>query len=217
MGQLAKELTPELQKRGITIEVGGHGYENFINAEMQDGKLFAEHHDWFGQDENGQRVKAKNRVFCTSNPQAVDFVVANVVAYLTAGRRPGAGRRAAARAGRRRAARSRRAPPAGRPGRARRPPSRRGSCGRREHAARRRARAALEPRHWRSRGRTAPRRRRRTRASRPARARRRPPRRGRAPARACRKHDLRSVSALLCNSYGLHGVPASWYRNGKRK
>jgi hypothetical protein len=78
------ELTPELQKRGITIEVGGHGYENFINAKMNDGKLFEEHPEWFGVDEKGERSKAKNRVFCTSNPAAVDFVVANVVAYLKA-------------------------------------------------------------------------------------------------------------------------------------
>jgi hypothetical protein len=27
-------LTPELQRRGIWIEVGGHGYENYLNAQM---------------------------------------------------------------------------------------------------------------------------------------------------------------------------------------
>src|SRR5688500_7804353 len=52
------ELTPELQKRGITIEVGGHGYENFINAKMNDGRLFEEHPEWFGVDEKGERSKA---------------------------------------------------------------------------------------------------------------------------------------------------------------
>jgi hypothetical protein len=75
-------LTPELQKRGIVIEVGGHGYENFLNAEMDGGKHFAEHPEWFGQDEKGTRRKAKSQVFCTSNPAAVDFVTKSFLAYV---------------------------------------------------------------------------------------------------------------------------------------
>src|SRR6201999_2801568 len=31
-------LTPELKKRGILIEVGGHGYQNFISARMDNGE-----------------------------------------------------------------------------------------------------------------------------------------------------------------------------------
>ena len=31
-----ERVTPECRKRGITIEVGGHGYQNFLNAEMED-------------------------------------------------------------------------------------------------------------------------------------------------------------------------------------
>jgi hypothetical protein len=77
-----KELTPELQKRGITIEVGGHGYENFINAEMEGGKLFERHPEWFGKDEKGAPQRAKKAVFCTSNAAAVDYVTSNVIAYL---------------------------------------------------------------------------------------------------------------------------------------
>lgn len=75
-------LTPELQKRGITIEVGGHGYENFLNAEMDGGKLFAEHPEWFGCDEKGVRRKTKDYVFCTSNGAAVDFVTARFLDYV---------------------------------------------------------------------------------------------------------------------------------------
>jgi hypothetical protein len=79
-----EQLTPELQKRGITIEVGGHGYENFINAEMEDGGLFKQHPDWFGKDEKGVPQRAKKAVFCTSNAAAVEYVTNNVIAYLKA-------------------------------------------------------------------------------------------------------------------------------------
>jgi hypothetical protein len=75
-------LTPELQKRGITIEVGGHGYENFLNAEMDGGKHFAEHPEWFGADEKGTRRKQKSYVFCTSNPAAVAFVTKSFLDYV---------------------------------------------------------------------------------------------------------------------------------------
>jgi hypothetical protein len=75
-------LTPELQRRGITIEVGGHGYENFLNAEMDGGKHFADHPEWFGQDEKGTRRKTKSFVFCTSNPAAVEFVTKSFLDYV---------------------------------------------------------------------------------------------------------------------------------------
>src|SRR5688500_946282 len=79
-------LTPELQKRQITIEVGGHGYQNFINADMPapegGGTLFEKHPDWFAQDEKGQRQRGKSWVINTTNPDAVSFMVANVVKYV---------------------------------------------------------------------------------------------------------------------------------------
>ena len=75
-------LTPELQKRGITIEVGGHGYENFLNAEMEGGALFTKHADWFGKDEKGVPQREERVVFCTSNADAVAYVTSNVLAYL---------------------------------------------------------------------------------------------------------------------------------------
>ena len=77
-------LTPELQKRDITIEVGGHGYQNFLNADMEDGKLFDEHPEWFGQDKTGQRRREKNFVFCTSNDDAVKYVTDHFLAYVKA-------------------------------------------------------------------------------------------------------------------------------------
>lgn len=77
-----KEVAPELQKRDITIEVGGHGYQNFLNAEMEGGNLFKEHPEWFGIDENGKRAPAHGRVFCTSNPRAVAYLAANVGQYV---------------------------------------------------------------------------------------------------------------------------------------
>ncbi len=80
--QWREALTPELQKRGITIEVGGHGYENFLNAEMDGGRIFAEHPEWFGADEKGSRRKEKAYVFCTSNPAAVDFVTKSFLDYV---------------------------------------------------------------------------------------------------------------------------------------
>jgi hypothetical protein len=75
-------ITPEAKKRGLIIEVGGHGYENFINAKMQGGKLFEQHPDWFGKDDAGKRSERQNRVFCTSNAEAVEFVTRGVLDYL---------------------------------------------------------------------------------------------------------------------------------------
>jgi hypothetical protein len=80
--QWREAITPEAKKRGLIIEVGGHGYQNFMNADMDGGKLFDEHPDWFGKDDSGKRTKVQRRVFCTSNPQAVDFITRNVLDYL---------------------------------------------------------------------------------------------------------------------------------------
>ena len=90
-----EKLTPELQKRDIVIEVGGHGYQNFLNAKMEDGaagasipirrdKLFDLHPDWFGMDAEGKRQEGQNRVFCLSNDKAVEYLVNNFLEYLKA-------------------------------------------------------------------------------------------------------------------------------------
>lgn len=77
-------LTPELQKRGITIEVGGHGYQNFVNASMHENRLYAEHPEWFGMDENGVRSKHPRYVVCTSEPGVVEYMINAVKVYLKA-------------------------------------------------------------------------------------------------------------------------------------
>jgi hypothetical protein len=74
MGQLARRAHAGVAERDLVIEVGGHGYENFLNADMEGGKVFEQHPEWFGADEKGTRRKLKSQVFCTSNPQAVDYV-----------------------------------------------------------------------------------------------------------------------------------------------
>lgn len=75
-------LIPDLHERGIIIEVGGHGYQNYLNAEMHNGKLFEEHPEWFGQDESGKRTPNHGRVLCSSNAEAVKFLQASVLDYL---------------------------------------------------------------------------------------------------------------------------------------
>lgn len=72
-------LIPELRKRGILIEVGGHGYQNFLPAD----RYFAAHPEWFGMIK-GQRTDNPHVVFSTSNPEAVSTFVANIRAYLRA-------------------------------------------------------------------------------------------------------------------------------------
>jgi hypothetical protein len=75
-------LTPELRRRGIDIEVGGHGYQNFLNASMQDGALFTQHPDWFGRDSTCAPSPAPQNVFNTTNADAVSFVTAQTTSYM---------------------------------------------------------------------------------------------------------------------------------------
>ena len=82
-----RALTPELQSRGIIIEVGGHGFQNFLNADTPapggGGRtLFDAHPDWFARDADGNRRRESNWVFNTANPDAVGFLVRNVVQYV---------------------------------------------------------------------------------------------------------------------------------------
>ncbi len=75
-------LIPELEKRSIHVEVGGHGYQNFLNAGMDNGRLFREHPEWFGLGHDGERKTNPRMVFCTSNMRAVKFLHANLLDYL---------------------------------------------------------------------------------------------------------------------------------------
>jgi hypothetical protein len=70
-------LIPELRKRGLLIEVGGHGYPNFLPV----GKYFDAHPEWFGMV-GGRRTRAENVVFSTANTDAVNAYIANVTDYL---------------------------------------------------------------------------------------------------------------------------------------
>jgi hypothetical protein len=76
------QLIPELEKRGILVEVGGHGYQNFLNAGMDNGRLFREHPEWFGLGHDGKRQTNPRMVICTSNRSAVRFLHANLLDYL---------------------------------------------------------------------------------------------------------------------------------------
>lgn len=72
-------LIPELRKRGLLIEVGGHGYQNYLPQEQ----YFSQHPEWFGL-RNGVRSNATQDVFATSNPDAVRTFIANIASYLHA-------------------------------------------------------------------------------------------------------------------------------------
>ncbi len=76
------ELSPEMKKRGVIIEVGGHGYQNFLNANMEGGTLFKSHPEWFGKDSTCNYNPSDRLVFNTENPEAVDYFINNVVNYL---------------------------------------------------------------------------------------------------------------------------------------
>lgn len=79
-----RQLIPELKKRGIGIEVGGHGYQNFLHAEMENGRLYTDHPEWFGMDEDGHRSADPHIVFCTSNTDAVEYLNHRIGDYLDA-------------------------------------------------------------------------------------------------------------------------------------
>ena len=75
--KVRKRLIPELQKRGLLIEVGGHGYQNFLPP----AKYFKKHPDWFGSW-NGKRSEYANVVFNTANKEAMKQFTDNVLSYL---------------------------------------------------------------------------------------------------------------------------------------
>ncbi|HEU4642212.1 MAG TPA: DUF4838 domain-containing protein [Gemmatimonadaceae bacterium] len=79
-------IVPELKKRGLTLEVGGHGYQNFLAANMRENgeTLFQRHPDWFGRDSSCAPSRSPTLVFDTGNPDAVAYLVGNVVKYVTA-------------------------------------------------------------------------------------------------------------------------------------
>ena len=79
-------ILPELERRGMIIEVGGHGYQNFIRADMEEdapgGSLFARHPEWFGLDEECKPSRQAIDVFNTEDSAAVKHVFRGVAEYL---------------------------------------------------------------------------------------------------------------------------------------
>jgi len=75
-------LIPELKKRDLLTEVGGHGYQNFLNAGMERGMLFKLHPEWFGENKNCQPDPAPYMVFNIENTGALHYLVNQVVRYL---------------------------------------------------------------------------------------------------------------------------------------
>ncbi len=70
-------LTPELKERGILIEVGQHGYPNFLPPE----EYFKDHPDWFAEID-GKRTPDPRAVFNTSDKEALAVFTQNVMQYL---------------------------------------------------------------------------------------------------------------------------------------
>jgi len=53
--EVRDQLTPELEKRGMILEVGGHGYQNYLSPE----NYFDEHPEWFAM-KDGERTRDEN-------------------------------------------------------------------------------------------------------------------------------------------------------------
>lgn len=76
------DLTPEIKKRGIILEVGGHGYQHFLNSKMENGMLFKQHPDWFGKDSTCTPIPSDRLVFNTENPEAVRYFTDKIVKFV---------------------------------------------------------------------------------------------------------------------------------------
>lgn len=77
-------IMPELEKRGMLLQVGGHGYQHFLNADLEGGALFDLHPDWFGRDKTCTPRREAAYVFNTGNEEAVRFLIDRVVDYVKA-------------------------------------------------------------------------------------------------------------------------------------
>ncbi|MDZ4729308.1 MAG: DUF4838 domain-containing protein [Xanthomonadales bacterium] len=74
------ELIPELQKRGILIDVGGHGYQNFLPPDV-----YADiHPDWYGMLDGKRQPDMEKVNFNTANPDAVKMLIENARKFLRA-------------------------------------------------------------------------------------------------------------------------------------
>lgn len=75
-------IAPELARRGLSIEVGGHGYQNYLNARMDGGAVFSAHPDWFGRDSTCRPSRATNIVFNSASAEATRALLDNAVRYV---------------------------------------------------------------------------------------------------------------------------------------
>ena len=78
------KIEPELEQRDMLLQVGGHGYHKFLDAEAEGGRLFERHPDWFGRDENCEPRKEAAYVFNTGRDDAVEYLIDRVVEYVKA-------------------------------------------------------------------------------------------------------------------------------------
>ena len=72
---LRPQLLPELQKRGMEIEVAGHFLSTFLPR-----TLFPEHPDWFRMNEPGKRINDFN--LNPFNQEALDYLASGAIPYL---------------------------------------------------------------------------------------------------------------------------------------
>lgn len=72
---LQRQLRPELRKRGMEIEAGGHFLSSFLPRD-----LFKQHPDWFRRNRRGQRVNDYN--FNPFNAEALNYLVSGAIDYL---------------------------------------------------------------------------------------------------------------------------------------
>ena len=73
-------LIPEIDKRGILIDVGGHGYENFLPPE----KYAKQHPEWYGMLDGRRQPDMRRVNFNTAHPDAVRTLIANLREFLRA-------------------------------------------------------------------------------------------------------------------------------------
>jgi len=72
-------LIPELRKRGLLLQVGQHGFQNYLGTR----RYYRNHPEWFGLIGN-RRVTAEEAVFCTTNQEALKVFISNMMDYLSA-------------------------------------------------------------------------------------------------------------------------------------
>jgi hypothetical protein len=72
---LRSQLLPELQKRGMEIEVGGHFLSTFLPR-----TLFPKDPDWFRMSEQGKRINDFN--LNPFNQEALDYLASGAIPYL---------------------------------------------------------------------------------------------------------------------------------------